>query len=136
MHPTMTAEQAERRVEENVRAVLGVLPEQARLERFDGGVMPCDDPTDNGPLGRVIPFVDYRITGLAPAEYGGYFDEVLDWWTHNGFRLLDDSRPAEMYVWVENEADGFRMTLKANDLGQLYLTSTSPCVWPDGTPPE
>ncbi|MFD2468246.1 hypothetical protein [Amycolatopsis silviterrae] len=38
------------------------------------------------------------------------------------------------YLWVENNADGFRMALQANSAGGLFLISTSPCVWPNGTP--
>lgn len=27
------------------------------------------------------------------------------------------------------------MSIEANDLGKLYIGATSPCVWPNGTPP-
>jgi hypothetical protein len=39
-----------------------------------------------------------------------------------------------MYLWVENTKDGFRMALQSNPSGGLFLTSSSPCVWPNGKP--
>ena len=35
----------------------------------------CDDPTDNGPKGRVIASVEYRLGGLDSAECVHYFDQ-------------------------------------------------------------
>jgi hypothetical protein len=134
MQPTMTAQAAEERVEANLGAAASVLPDQAQLELFDSGQPNCDDPTDHGPKGRVIPFVTYQVLGLSASIYGRCFDLLLRWWEDNGFVVLRDSRPGGMYVWVENREDGFRMTAQANDLGQLYLTSTAPCVWPNGVP--
>jgi hypothetical protein len=40
------------------------------------------------------------------------------------------------YLWVENNRDGFRLALQSNDVGGLYLTASSPCVWPNGKAPS
>jgi hypothetical protein len=134
MHPTITAEQAKQRVVDYAMQAIAVLPPQPAAGKWNDGVDPCDDPTDNGPKGRVIPFVEYKISGLSSALQNHYFDLLRAWWTSHNFRILVDQRPKDFYLWVENNADGFRMTAQANDLGDLYLSSTAPCVWPNGTP--
>lgn len=132
MHPTMTAQVAAQRAEENVRSAAAMLPAQARLEQFDVGQPGCDDPTDNGPKGRVTPFVTYQVHGLQTAEYGRCLDLLVQWSADNNFVVLRDSRPDSLYLWVENRDDGFQLAVRANDQGQLYATSSAPCVWPDG----
>jgi hypothetical protein len=130
MQPTMTAQAAAQQADANARAAASVLP-QAILAPFDSGQTPCDDPTDNGPKGRVTPYVSYEVR---TQDHDQAFDLLLNWWTANDFAVLADLRPDKMYVWVENRADGFRMAAKANDLGKLYLISNAPCVWPNGVP--
>lgn len=135
MHPTITIKQAQEKVEDYFRQALTALPPQARPSPNFVDTYDCDDPTDGGPAGRRIASVDYRLDGLAPADFNRYFDDLKQWWTQHGFRVLDDARPKGMYLWVENNTDGFRMAAQANDRGELYLGTDSPCVWPDGTPP-
>lgn len=134
VRPTITVDEAERRVEEYFRQALAVLPERARPEAALIDTYDCDDPTDNGPAGRKIASVDYQIHDLPPAEYPRYIDDLERWWRDRNFTVLDDERPARQSVWVENNEDGFRMRVTANDVGGLYIVASSPCVWPDGTP--
>lgn len=131
---TITQQQAEQRVEENYRMVLALLPKEARPALQVGDIQPCDDPTDDGPRGRVIASVSYQVRDLQAADFNAHFDAIKQWWTDHNFRILDDSRPKNMYLWAENNGDGFRMALQANDVGGFYIISTSPCVWPEGTP--
>jgi hypothetical protein len=135
MHPTITAEQAKQRVVDYAQHIFAILPSPAVLVKQGDGIDSCDDPTDNGPKGRVVPFGEYKITELPPDQYNHYFDLLRTWWTGHNFRVLDDARrPNDLYLWVENNADGFRMAVQTNDLGEFYLTSSAPCVWPNGTP--
>lgn len=134
MRATITVEQAEKRVEKYFRQALAVLPAQARAEARLIHTYECDDPTDNGPKGRQITSVNYEIHDLPPGEYPKYVDDLERWWRGNEFRVLDDERPTYESIWVENNNDGFRMRVEANDGGKLFLISTSPCVWPSGTP--
>ncbi|KAA2266996.1 hypothetical protein F0L68_00200 [Solihabitans fulvus] len=134
MKNTITEQQATTRVEDYAKQVVAALPAQARPEKFSANTNQCDDPTDNGPKGRVIASFEYEIHDLPREQYNNYFDALRKWWTDHDFRVLTDDRPKDMYIWVENNQDGFRMALQANDLGKLYLTATSPCVWPKGTP--
>lgn len=134
MPNTITAHDAEQRVEDYIQQAITVLPPQRRLTNPFKDTYACDDPTDNGPKGRVIATVDYQIDGLSPGQYDHYLDALKKWWLGHDFRVLEDARPKVPYVWVENNKDGFRMAAKTNDGGEMYLTATSPCVWPNGTP--
>lgn len=137
MTATITQQQAAERVQQNVHAAVAQLPAEARLEQQLTDISPCDDPTDNGPPGRVIAGTNYQIHGLRPAQYPRYFDMLRGWWQRNDFRVLDNSRTGvSQYLWVENKRDGFRLALQSNDGGGLFLASSSPCVWPHGTPPS
>lgn len=134
MRNTITQEEAARRVDENVHAVTALLPKEARLEQGLSTPQNCDDPTDNGPRGRVTESHTYQIHDLPPADYNAYFATIKQWWETHDYQILADSRPKDMYLGAENKNDGFRISVKSNDLSGFYVTSTSPCVWPQGTP--
>ena len=131
---TITVDQAEERVEHYIRQAVDVLPAQARPEPGLIHTTDCDDPTDNGPQGRKVASADYQIFDLSPAEYPKYVADLERWWRDNGFRILDDERPTYQSISVENNEDGFRIRVQDNDQGELYITASSPCVWPHGTP--
>lgn len=134
---TTTEQQAAQRVQDNVHTAAAQLPQTAHLEQQLTHSVPCDDPTDNGPKGRVDASTTYQIHGLPLEQYPHLFDLLRDWWQRHDYRVLDDSRrsPTEMYLWVENNHDGFRMAFNSNDSGGLFITASSPCVWPNGSPP-
>jgi len=134
MHNTITVEQAEQRVEDYFRSALAVLPEQARPVPGLIDTYECDDPTDNGPKGRKITSVHYEIHDLPLNDYPDYVADLERWWRDHNFRILDDERPVEDSIWVENNDDGFRMRVTATKRGKFILIATSPCVWPNGTP--
>ncbi|MGW7530697.1 hypothetical protein [Amycolatopsis sp. NPDC054798] len=132
--PTITADQANRQVEDYSMQARLALPAEARYSLFSSEQRgDCSDPSDNGAKNRVLASRGYRVEGLAKDKFPRYFDALRAWWQSHNFRVLDNNPPNE-YLWVENNSDGFRMTLQANSQGGLFLTSTSPCVWPDGTP--
>jgi hypothetical protein len=125
----ITLTEAASRVDELVRAALAQLP-PAQASKIAGDPVPCDDPTDGGPPGRVSAVAEYQIAELAPDSYPRHVATLHSWWVGHGFQVLADARPAGLYVWVEHKADAYRMAVQANDAGGLFLTATSPCVWP------
>ncbi|GAA1020220.1 MULTISPECIES: hypothetical protein [Amycolatopsis] len=134
MQPTITIEQANQQVEEYSKKAREALPAEARYSLFASEQRgDCNDPSDNGPKNRVLASRTYRVEGLAKDKIPTYFDALRTWWQNHNFRVLDNNPPNE-YLWVENNTDSFRMALEANPQGGLFLTSTSPCVWPNGTP--
>jgi hypothetical protein len=132
---TITEDQAKARIEEYVRQALAVLPSEARLElQSAASSVPCDDPTDNGPRGRVTVGNTYWVRGLSSERNSQYLDSMISWWKQHDFSVLDDKRPASNYVRVESKRDGFRIAFSDNPRGELLLGADSPCVWPDGRP--
>jgi hypothetical protein len=134
MQNTMTLDQATRRAHELFDQAVAQLPGAIVVSRGAEEPSTCDDPTDHGPAGRNFISVDKRIDGLQVDQYNRYFDVLRDYWLSHGFRLLDDARPKDMYMWVESNSDGFQSSLKANNRGEFYMGTSSPCVWPNGTP--
>jgi hypothetical protein len=110
-----------------IHAAVAQLP-AARLEQQLTRSMPCDDPTDNGPKGRVTASTTYHIHDLPPDQYPHFFDLLRDWWQRNNFRILDDSShgATDTYLWVDNNRDGFRMALQSNDNGEYLLLRARP----------
>jgi len=134
MQPTITIAEANTRVDDYIARAVKALPAQATLKlTLEERSGDCSDPTDNGPKNRVVANRSYQVLGLDPKQIPTYFNMLRSWWQANGFRVLND-KPANEFLWVENNADAFQMTLKANPAGQIYLLAGSPCVWPNGTP--
>jgi hypothetical protein len=134
MKSTMTLDEAARRAHELFDQAAAQLPGAVVVSRGAETPSTCDDPTDHGPVGRKFISVEKRIDGLDVAQYNHYFDVLRDYWLSHGYRLLDDSRPRDMYMWVENVSDGFQTSVTTNDRGEFYMGTSSPCVWPNGTP--
>lgn len=134
MQTTITLKEANRKVDRYIEQAQAQLPPRSRLEerlRFEDS--PCTDPDDHGPQGRKIAERSYEVTGIESSKIRDYFDTLKRWWTDNDFSVLDDDPPYK-YLTVENNIDGVRLALQANDQGHLYLMASSPCVWPNGTP--
>ncbi|MGC7093860.1 hypothetical protein ACPZ19_04260 [Amycolatopsis lurida] len=128
----MTIQEAIRQVDtylEQGRAALGTratLTDDFRKDR-----MACDDPSDQGPAGRVFATRDAQVLGVDDPAKDEVFASLRKWWPSAGFR---ETAGQEDAIYAENGTDGFRMSLQANVKGQFYLGVSSPCVWPDGKP--
>ncbi|SDY16209.1 hypothetical protein SAMN05421504_104713 [Amycolatopsis xylanica] len=135
MKPTITAEEANRLVEDYAMKVREALPPEAEYKLYASENRgSCTDPSDNGAQGRVLASRSYEVNGLPSDKIPSYFDALRTWWLNHGFHVLDNT-PQNEFLWVENNADGFRMTFKASPgKKNLFLISTSPCVWPGGKP--
>jgi hypothetical protein len=119
---SITESQAYDRVETYVRRAAAALPADARLEAS----APATSVACKGEPDRVMVTSSYWLRGLTDRDE--YFETMLHWWTTHEFELLDDLRPERHYVWVRNPTDGFRMSLRDNDDGELLLGAESPCL--------
>jgi hypothetical protein len=134
---TMTEQQAAERAQEHIDRAVAALPEQPTLTLQDESSTECLDPTDNGPRGRYEVGKTYWLDDLPATRNAEYVTALYDYWTTNGFQVLTDERSADnMFVSVENNDDSFRMSVKQSIEGDLSLGASSPCVWPDGVPPD
>ncbi len=107
---TLTEQHAWERVDQHIADAVAALPVTPRLEAIPPNLaIPCDDPSDLGPQGRVSVAKVYWLRELPTCA-----DPRCSWKTTR---------------------DAFRMSLQTNVRGELTISATSPCVWPQGTPP-
>lgn len=137
MKPTLNRQQTADRLQQHVReSVAALAPYHPTLREFASGDGPCDDADDNGPGGRVSPYVGYFLDDFPKgAAAAPMFDQILAYWTSHGFQLRSDERPTTQSIDVENSADGVRIGIEAGRDGTISLSLSSPCIWPNGTPP-
>lgn len=121
--PPVTESEAYDRVEAYIRRAANALPDQARIE---AAAPSSSEPCKGAPTGRVRVVTNYFVRDIAVEDK--QFDTMLKWWEAHDFALLDDLRPERHYIWVRNNADGFRMSLRTNDNGELELGAESPCL--------
>jgi hypothetical protein len=123
--------------QEAYQRAVAALPEKPTLTLQDDSSMECLDPTDNGPRGRYEVGKAYWLDGLPADRNKEYVAALYEHWVSSGFRVLTDQRSSsDMFVSVENNDDAFRMSVKQSVEVDLSLGASSPCVWPDGVPPE
>jgi len=145
---TLDERQATDRAEEHVARAVAALPQRPRLELASELRTECDDPTDFGPAGRIQVARRYWLADLPAGSVDAVFGAIREHWLAGGYRVLEDARdrtvedmttgqvrPAPL-LWVQDDRDGFRMTLVSSAGGDVSLIATSPCIWPDGSPPR
>jgi hypothetical protein len=121
--PQVSESDAYERVESYVRRAAVGLPDGARIE---AAAAPVSVACKGEQRDRVVVRNLYWVRGLADEDR--HFDTMVRWWEAHDFELLDDLRPERHFVWVESVTDGFRMSLRDNDKGELLLSAESPCV--------
>jgi hypothetical protein len=115
---TMTEDEAAQRAEEHIRGAVEALPVKPVLTLLRADSAECLDPTDGGPRGRYEVSRSYWLDDLPEERNAEFVDALYEYWTANDYR------------------DAFRMSVKQSVEGDLSLGASSPCVWPDGTPPD
>ncbi|HEY2763442.1 MAG TPA: hypothetical protein VGJ13_05430 [Pseudonocardiaceae bacterium] len=76
----------------------------------------------------------YWIRDLPHERNNEIVNALYSYWLSHDYRVLSDQRDIQT-LFVENNTDAFRMSLQSSVQGDLSISATSPCVWPDGTPP-
>lgn len=134
---TLTKQQASERADKHIHQAVSALPVEPSLRLHDDSATECQDPTDGGPRGRYEVGKTFWLDELSPERNTEFVDALYKHWSENGYSVLSDKRSSnDKYVWVENPNDSFRMSVQQSKNGDLSLTATSPCVWPDGAPPS
>jgi len=141
VQPTETQTVAVERVDQLVKDATAQLPTGTTLKNnYRSNEGACDDPTDNGPAGRI--FVEHRYTVVAADNNGVWkSDQVIPplaaYWEKQGFGVKNDSRAKSDPRYTVENPDGYFATIQGYDRGSYYdftLTVGSPCIWPNGTP--
>ena len=135
MEETITQDEAAEKIEQHVTDAVAALPDTVELEPLGPvAFASCDDPTDGGPKDRVTVSQRQWLTGLPAEDNEQNADLLYDYWVSNGYRVIHDLRPDELFVTAESETDAFNVSVQASDEGSLSIGASSPCVWPEGTP--
>ncbi|GAA4601058.1 putative lipoprotein [Actinoplanes octamycinicus] len=141
LQPTETNTQASERVEKLIQEAFAQLPPGSSLKPgIDVKSLPCDDPTDGGPAGRVI--VEKRYSILPPADGAWQADQVIPvlaaFWQQQGYKAYSDQRSDKRYpVYSVETPDGYLVTVQGwdrEDHLDYTLGGDSPCIWENGTP--
>ncbi len=134
MKSTITLQEANQRVGDYIQQVRTIFPSDTEIKlssQFDKS--DCSDPSDNGPAGRYFASRSYQVLGTPKETFSSHFESLREWGQRHNFRVLDNADQPD-FLALESDVDGFRVSLKYNDLGEMYLGGSSPCVWPSGTP--
>lgn len=124
----LSEKQASKRVEKHISDTVSVLPDSLKLEPVGSTVSaPCE------PDHLITVSKSYWLDGLPAEENKQYVDEMVKYWTTNGYTVVDDLRPDELFVSVGNDKDGFGMSVRTSVQGNLSLGASSPCINPGGT---
>lgn len=141
VQPTDDQATAISRVDQLIQQAATALPDGATLKFSDGSDdSPCDDPTDNGPEGRI--FVEKRYTVVPPSSGPWPEEQVIPnlvaYWQQQQYRVHDDRRTEpDIPTYVVETTDGYRVSVAGynrNDHHDYTLSASSPCIWPNGTP--
>ncbi|MFE1099907.1 hypothetical protein ACFW4K_05255 [Nocardiopsis alba] len=132
---TINQDEAAQKIDQHFTEAIVALPDNVELEPLGPiAFASCDDPTDGGTKGRITVSQRQWLTGLPKEDNEQNVDLFHDCWVSNGYRVIHDLRPDELFVTVESETDAFNVSVQASDEGDLSIGVSSPCVWPEGTP--
>lgn len=136
LKPTLNQQQATDRIERYIHdALTAFAPLKPELEPFGMTNVPCDDPDDGGPQGRVTLADHYFLRDLPPGyDTAPLFDQMLGYWKREGFVVMRDERPTTQSISVQHPVDGFEMGLDRGADGTISISASSPCIWPAGHP--
>ncbi|MFI1989748.1 hypothetical protein [Actinoplanes sp. NPDC020271] len=140
LQPTETKAQAAQRVEELVQEAFKQLPSGATLKvSTDEDSVPCDDPTDGGPAGRIFAEKAYDIvppaTGTWPSNE--IIPTLVTFWQQKGYKTRTDDRSKQEPRYSVETSDGYIVLVQSWNRGDHLdygLSADSPCIWENGTP--
>lgn len=136
--PTMTQQHASARVEQIMRDTAAALSPRPRLEIYKpgSGAGPCvANPADTADT-RIQVGVTYWLRDIGAHDYKSIGEQTLRLWKHKGYMItntqgLGTNRPNVFAV----TQDDFYASLEWSAKNLLSIGTTSPCLWPHGTPP-
>jgi hypothetical protein len=132
---TITEDEAAQKVREHIDSAMAALPEAAKLEERRGTITAaCDDPTDGGPKDRVTVSETFWVRGLPVEDNEANIELLHEHWVSNGYQVLEDLRPEDMFLSATHTEDAFGVTVQVAGDGSLALSASSPCIWPEGAP--
>jgi hypothetical protein len=136
--PTVTQQHASARAEQILRGTADAVTPWPTLEIYGPGSStgPClVDPNDTSDK-RVQVTLTYWLRGIAPkttpASPSMSCTTASIWATRLPTKSLGTTAPN---IFAGTPSDDFLMSLQTSANGALSIGTTSPCIWPKGTPP-
>ncbi|MFE7529106.1 hypothetical protein ACFU7Y_25810 [Kitasatospora sp. NPDC057542] len=135
--PTITLDQAKKQTDSYLADILAKLPVKPTASSGDFRDMECD-ANDIGPHGRTQTSRGYDFGDVPSATRAAAADAFRTLMTERGFQPEADP-PNFHHDWIKlkNPTDNFLAVLDGvSDASRnVSLNVSSPCVWPNGTPP-
>lgn len=137
-HPTITQQQAADRVEQILRGTADGLTPRPRLEvakevSYIGSCLA--DPDDTADARKQV-VRTYWLRDISERDYASIGEQILRLWKRQGYAINDTPGvgTSEPNIHAVTQ-DDFLLELAWTGSGDLSIGASSPCLWPDGTPP-
>lgn len=136
--PTITRQQATDRVEQILRSTADGITPRPRLEVYKPGSVdgPCMADPSNTADTRIQVVRSYWLRGISTHDNITIGEQILRMWKKNGYGISDTpgigTDAPNIHAVTQ---DDFLISLEWSDNGALSIGASSPCLWPDGTPP-
>ena len=136
--PTITQQHANARAEQILRETTAAITPQPALEanQLESGTGPClVNPSDSSDK-RVQVVLSYWLRGISTQDNASVGQQILRYWRHKGYGIsgtkgIGTDSPTIFAVTPDN----FLISLETSGNGALSIGTSSPCLWPKGTPP-
>lgn len=132
---TMTLDAAKQRARQNAFAVVAALPVTPLLDPPDGTGSggACSQGLENDLTGQYDSSVSFHLQGVSPDHKQDVIAAVRAFAAQHDFKPLANAAGVESF----KDRDGFTISIGTGfDPGHtLTLSSSTPCVWPNGTRP-
>ncbi|MGW4468237.1 hypothetical protein ACWENQ_01050 [Nonomuraea sp. NPDC004354] len=132
---TITQEQADARVNQLIRETAAVLTPKPRLELIPYGTGPDGCLTPGEPEGKVTINRAYWLRDIPKSENMNISRQVKAYWEAQGHRIVATGTGNSPNLNAESSPDHYILSLSWAEGDNLFLESTSTCVWPDGRAP-
>lgn len=135
--PTITKQQAVARVAQILQATGAAVTPRPRLEIYKQGTYTgaCAEEANGASDARVQATSRYFLKGIPQQQEASVAEQILRLWKAKGYTIDDTfkmgTNSAEIHAVTK---DSFLIALEMTG-GVPSIVASSPCVWPDGTPP-
>lgn len=135
--PTMTQSQATARIQQILQGTGPFISPRPRLEidKRDTYTGPCLEEPPGHSDARVQISRAYVLQGVPKQANASVAAQVLHGWKSKGYKVSTFRTGTSSPQIHGTAGDNFLISLQSNSQGQLTIGATSPCLWPDGTPP-
>ena len=136
--PTMTQQHATTRAQQILRETADAItpPPTLEINNLLSGTGPClAESSDSDKQVQVA--LSYWLRGIPPRENADIGRQILHYWKHKGYAITSTKGVGTGSPTIAGGtvSDDFLISLQTSSNGTMFIGTTSPCIWPHGTPP-